>query len=173
MFKNPLQVDQQAKELNFQENTLNPDPLVRLVGRANEGKIFIDGKPVTTILDTGSQETYDSYDFSKENGIQNQPINQTVNIEGTGHGTIDYLGYIETRLSLPIGNKLDKESPLLLVFSTTDYHRRVVVAIGTSITDIVINSLNTSTMLHNSGRQLVALHKLGGKCKHISCRRVL
>ena len=56
----------------------------RLVGRANEDKTFINGHPVTALLDTGSQVTHISQDFSLAKGIKTHPINQLLNIEGMG-----------------------------------------------------------------------------------------
>ena len=41
-----------------QRNTLNPDPWTRLIGRANEEKIMVNGKSVTAVLNTGSQVTH-------------------------------------------------------------------------------------------------------------------
>ena len=46
----------------------------KLVGRASEERIFINGQPVTTLLDTGSQVTHVSHDFGLANGIQIHPI---------------------------------------------------------------------------------------------------
>ena len=57
---------------------------VKLVGRANEERIFINGHPVTALLDTGSQVTHVSHDFCLAKGIKIHPITQLVNIEGTG-----------------------------------------------------------------------------------------
>ena len=56
----------------------------KLVGRANEERIFINWHPVTALLDTGSQVTHFSHDICLANGIQINPIIQLVNIEGTG-----------------------------------------------------------------------------------------
>ena len=56
----------------------------KLVGRANEERIFINGHPVSALLDTGSQVTHVSHDFCLANGIQINSITQLVNIEGTG-----------------------------------------------------------------------------------------
>ena len=69
---------------NPQGNTLNPDPWARLIGRVNEEQILINGKPVTTLLDSGSQVTHISHDYCQAKGIPINPISQLVNIEGTG-----------------------------------------------------------------------------------------
>ena len=57
---------------------------VELVGRANEQRVFINGHPVTALLDTGSQVTHVSHEFCLAYEIQINPITQLVNIEGTG-----------------------------------------------------------------------------------------
>ena len=69
---------------NSQRNTLNPDPWARLIGRANEEKILINGKSVTALLDTGSQVTHISHDYYQAMGIPIHPITQLVHTEGTG-----------------------------------------------------------------------------------------
>ena len=63
---------------------LNPDPWTRLIGRANEEKIIVNGKAVTALLDTGSQVTHISLDYCQAVGIPIHPINQLVKIEGAG-----------------------------------------------------------------------------------------
>ena len=76
----------------------------KLVGRGNEEKIFINGQPATALLDTGSQGTHVSYDYCVANGIEINPLAKLVNIEGTGGDSIEYLGYVEASLSLPMGS---------------------------------------------------------------------
>ena len=67
------------------------DVWTKLVRRANEEQNFIDGQPVTALLDTGSQVTHVSQDFCLVNGIQIYPTNQLVNIEGTERTTLNTL----------------------------------------------------------------------------------
>ena len=52
----------------------------KLVGRANEERIFINGQPVTALLDTGSQVTHVSHDYCVANGIEINPLAKLVNI---------------------------------------------------------------------------------------------
>ena len=66
---------------NPQRNTLNPDPWARLIGRANEEKILVNGKSVTALLDTGSQVIHISHDYCQAIGISIHPITQLVHIE--------------------------------------------------------------------------------------------
>ena len=57
-----------------------------------------------------------------------------------------YLGYIEATLTLPLGFQTFEIETLLLVLPSTDYQKRVPVAIGTTITDMVVDCIqNIST----------------------------
>ena len=66
------------------KNKSSIDPWTRLIGRANEEQIVINGHPVTALLDTGSQVTHVSEAFCQANKLQIHPLNQLVEIEGTG-----------------------------------------------------------------------------------------
>ena len=114
----------------------------KLVGRANEERIFINGQPVTALLDTGSQVTHVSHDYCVANGIEINPLAKLVNIEGTGGDSIEYLGYAEASLSLPMGSHTFNIEALLLVLPTTEYLKKVPVSIGTTITDMVVDFIN-------------------------------
>ena len=114
----------------------------KLVGRANKERIFINGQPVTALLDTGSQVMHVSHDFCLTNGIAINPLAKLVNIEGIGRDSIEYLGYTEAILSLPMGSHTFDIEALLLVFPTTDYLKKVPVSIGTTITDMVVDFIN-------------------------------
>ena len=120
---------------------LNPDPWARLIGRANEEKIKINGHTVTALLDTGSQVTHISLDYCQAMGIPINPIEQLVNIEGAGGDAIKYVGFIEADLIFPMGTHVFKTEALLLVLPTTEYQKRVPVTIGTSLTDMAVDSL--------------------------------
>ena len=63
------------------------NPWSRLIGRANEEQIVINGHPVTALLDTGTQVTHISEAFCQANKIQINPLDKLVEIEGTG-GTV-------------------------------------------------------------------------------------
>ena len=69
------------------QEKLSIDPWTRLVGRANEEQIVINGHPVTALLDTGSQITHVSEAFCQAKGIQVNPLSHLVETEGTG-GTV-------------------------------------------------------------------------------------
>ena len=67
-----------------QEDLPHADLWAKLVGRANEDQIYINGHPVTALLDTGSQVTHVSKAFCLAKGFQINPIGQLVDTEGTG-----------------------------------------------------------------------------------------
>ena len=123
---------------------LNPDPWARLIGRANEEKIKVKGHTVTALLDTGSQITHISLEYCQAMGIPINPIDQLVNIEGAGGDAIKYVGFIEASLIFPMGTHVFKTEALLLVLPTTEYQQRVPVTIGTSLTDMPVDSLDLS-----------------------------
>ena len=118
------------------------DPWTRLVGRANEEQIVINGHPVTALLDTGSQITHVSEAFCQAKGLQINPSNHLVEIVGTGGDSIKYVGYIEANLTLPSGSQTFEVEALLLALPSTDYQKRVPIGIGTTITDMVVDFIN-------------------------------
>ena len=122
----------------------------KLVGRANEEKYFINGQPVTALLDTVSQVTHVSHDFCLANGIEVHPLTKLVNTEGTGGDSIEYIGYAGASLSLPMGSKNFDIEALLLVLPTTEYQRKVPVLIGTTITNMVVDFINQNRPDHVS-----------------------
>ena len=54
------------------------------------------------------------------------------------------MGFIEADLTFPMGTHVFKTEALLLVLPTTEYQKRVPVTIGTSLTDMAVDSLDTS-----------------------------
>ena len=63
-------------------------------------------------------------------------------LRGLGWDIIKYLGHIEATLTLPLGSQSFEIEALLLVLPSTDYQQRVPIAIGTTITDIVVDFMN-------------------------------
>ena len=105
---------------------------------------------MTALLDTGSQVTHVSHDFCLANGIEVHPLTKLVNIEGTSGDSIEYIGYAEASLSLPMGSQTFDIETLLLVLPTTEYQRKVPVLIGTTITDMVVDFINQNRPDHVS-----------------------
>ena len=92
-----------SNECNNSSKFLNPDPWARLIGRANEEKIIVNGNTVTALLDTGSQVTHISLDYCQAMGIPINPIEQLVNIEGAG-GCYRICGLHRSRFDFSYGN---------------------------------------------------------------------
>ena len=105
---------------------------------------------MTALLDTGSQVTHVSHDFCLANGIEVHPLTKLVNTEGTGGDSIEYIGYAEASLSLPMGSQNFDIEALLLVLPTTEYQRKMPVSIGTTITDMVVDFINQNKPDHVS-----------------------
>ena len=120
-----------------QKKLPHSDPWAKLVDRANEDHIVINGHPVTALLDTGSQVTHISEAFCQAKGFQIYPLSQLVEMGGVLGDSIKYVGYIEVKLALLMGSHTFEVKALLLVLPTTDYQERVPVAIGTTITNMV------------------------------------
>ena len=66
--------EKEAESLVGQEDLPHADLWAKLVGRANEDQIVINGHPVTALLDTGSQVTHVSEAFCLAKGFQINPM---------------------------------------------------------------------------------------------------
>ena len=55
---------------------------------------------------------------------------------------LNILGYIEATSILPLGSQSLEVEALLLVLPSTDHQKRVPIAIGTTITDMVVDFIN-------------------------------
>ena len=155
--------EKEAEELTKEHN----NPWTKLIGRANEDQIMINGHPVTA-LDTGSQVIHVSEAFCHANNFQIYPLDRLVEIEGTGGDLIKYIGYIEATLILPLGTHSFETEALLLVLPSTDYQQRVPVAIGTTITDMAVEYIGKfkPENLSKSWRLCVVPHSLRGWYRH-------
>ena len=61
--------------------------------------------------------------------------------------TIEYVGFSEAKLFSPMEPHVFKTEALLLALPTTEYQKRVPVTIGTSLTDMAVDSLGTLNQL--------------------------
>ena len=94
-----------------------PNPWVRILGRANESEIEIDGEISKALIDSGaiismmSKEYYDKHEYDIH------PLDQLVPIEGSGGVDVPYLGYIEVRMQIPGINSFDQDVLMLISYS--------------------------------------------------------
>ena len=62
----------------------NPDPLVRLIGDANETDIVIENKTVKGLIDSGAQVSSISDTFASKLGLEIKQLNTLLDLEPTG-----------------------------------------------------------------------------------------
>ena len=102
----------------------NPDPLVRLIGEANEAPAIVEGIPITSLVDSGACM------FAEELQLEIKPLKTILDIEGMGGGAVPYHGYVECHLQLLQIKKFDVDV-LMLVIDDSAYGMRVPIQIGT------------------------------------------
>ena len=66
------------KQVNTQENFINPDPWARLIGPSNDAPSYVDGKLVRCLLDTGAQVNFVGKDYCLARGWHIKPISQLI-----------------------------------------------------------------------------------------------
>ena len=64
-----------------------------------------------------------------------------VPIEGSGGADVSYLGYIEVRMQILGIRSFDQDVLMLISHTTTHYHRRVPIQVGSWIIDQVTNCI--------------------------------
>ena len=116
----------------------NPDPLVWLIGPANEGKVKVEGVETTALIDTGACMSAITKGFAEALELELKPLDSILDIEGTGGGKVPYYGYVECRLNLPQVEKFNHDV-LMLVIDDSQYGGRVPIQIGTLHIDMAID----------------------------------
>ena len=99
---------------------LNPDPVARLIGHANEAPVIVDSQEVTALVDLGAQVSNISAQLCKELGLEIQPLGWLLELEGTGGAAIPYLRFVEVNLQI-LGIRGYNKDVLLLAIPTTAY----------------------------------------------------
>ena len=115
----------------------NHNPWARILGRANETEIEIDGKISKALGDSGTMISMMSKGYCDEHGYKIQPLDRLVPIEGSGGADVPYLGYVEDRMCIPGISSFDQDVLMLLSHTTTHYHKRVPIWVGSHIIDQV------------------------------------
>ena len=75
----------------------NPNPWARILGRANETDVEIDGIISKALIDSGAMILLMSKDYFYEHGYEIQPLEHLVPIEGSRGASVPYSGYVEVR----------------------------------------------------------------------------
>ena len=124
---------------------LNPDPVARLIGCANEAPVVVDGCEVTALVDLGAQVSTISARLCEELDLEIQPLGQLLELEGTGGAAIPYLGFVEVNLQIP-GVRRYNEDVLLLAIPTMTYSERVPVVVGSKIIDKTLSCMTVGEL---------------------------
>ena len=105
------------------------------MGRANETNIKIDGIISKALIDSGAMISMMSRGYCDEHGYEIQPLDHLVPIEGSRGADVPYLGYVEVRMHIPGINSFNRDVLMLISHTTTHYHQRVPILVGSHIID--------------------------------------
>ena len=117
----------------------NPNPWARILGRANETEI--DGKISKALMDRGAMISMMSKGYCEEHGYETQPLDRLVPIEGSRGADAPYLGYVEVRMHILGISSFNQDVLMLISHTTTHYHRRVPIQVGSHIIDQVTHCI--------------------------------
>ena len=119
----------------------NPNPWTRILGRANETEIEIDGKISKALIDSGAMISMMSKGYCDEKGYEIQTLDKLVPIEGSEGADVPYLDDVEVRIHI-LGICSFKQDILMLIsHTTTHYHKRVLIHVGSCIINQVTNCI--------------------------------
>ena len=108
----------------------NPDPLLRLIGPANEAKIVIEGQEFSALIDSGAQLSTMLESLVQALKLPIHKLNTLIKAEVSRGDTIPYVGYVEARLKIPGIQAMDKDS-LFMVSNNSPYTNRVPIQLST------------------------------------------
>ena len=117
---------------------LNPDPLMRLIGQANETQVKIEGQNFTALIDSGAQISQLTESLVKALGLKMKHLKELLPLDGAGGIDVPYLGYVEARLAFPGIHNFDEDC-LFLVMSDHMYGDQVPVTISTLHIDMMLD----------------------------------
>ena len=118
----------------------NPNPWVRIFGRANEFQIEIDGKISKALIDSGAMNSM-SRGYCDKHGYEIQPLDWLVPIEGSGGADVPYLHYAEVGIQILRIRSFDHDVLLLISHTTTHCQKRVPLQVGCQVIDQVANNI--------------------------------
>ena len=123
----------------------NPNPLVRLIGEANEAPAIVEGIPITSLVDSEACMSAMVKSFAEELQLEIKSLKTILDIEGMGGGAVPYHGYVECCLQLPQIKKFDVDV-LMLVIDDSAYGMRVPIQIGTLHIDMALELATEAEM---------------------------
>ena len=108
----------------------NPDPLLQLIGLANEATILTEGQQFLALIDSGAQLSTMSESLVQALKLPIHKLNTMIEAEVSGGGVTPYTGYVEARLTIPGIKQMDKDS-LFIVTNDSPYTQQVPIQPGT------------------------------------------
>ena len=108
----------------------NPDPLVRLIGLANEAVITVEGQEFPALIDSGAQLSTILEALVQALKLPVHNLNTLIEAEVSGWNTIPYVGYVEARLQIPGIQAMNKDL-LFMVSNNSPYMDSVPIQLGT------------------------------------------
>ena len=108
----------------------NPDPLLRLIGPANEAVIIVEGQEFPALIDSRAQLSTMSETLVQALKLPVHSLNTLIEAEVSGGNTIPYVGYVEARLQIPSIQAMNKDL-LFVVSNNSPYMDRVPIQLGT------------------------------------------
>ena len=108
----------------------NLDPLLQLIGLANEATIIIEGQQFLALIDSGAQLSTMSALLVQALKLPIHKLNTLIEAEVSSGGITPYTGYVGARLTIPGIKQMDKDS-LFMVTNDSPYTQRVAIQLGT------------------------------------------
>ena len=119
-----------VKVSQITEKYHNPDPLVRLIGLANEAVILVEGQEFPALIDSRAQLLTMSEALVQALKLPVHNLHTLIEAEVSGGNTIPYVGYVEARLQIPSIQAMNKDS-LFMVSNNSPYMDCVPIQLGT------------------------------------------
>ena len=128
----------------------NPNPWARILGRANETDVEIDGVISKALINSSAIISMMSKDYCHERGYEIQLLEHLVPTEGSGGANVPYLGYVGVRMHIPGINSFNRDVIMLVGSTTTKYHKRVPIQVGSHVIDQVTNHISEEELQSQS-----------------------
>ena len=120
----------------------NPNPWARILCRANETDVEIEGIISKVLIDSGAMILMMSRGYCDEHGYEIQPLDLLVLREQSGGADIPYFSYVEVRMHIPGIHSFDRNVVMLVSHTITHYHHRVTIQVGSHSIDQVANCIS-------------------------------
>ena len=119
------------------EKYLNPDPLARLIGEANEATVKLENQKFEALINSRSMVSQITLSLAKRLQLKIHQLKTLKPMEGAGGVEVPYIGYIEACLKIPEVSAFEEDC-LFLVVPDHWYGYRVPVTVGTLHIDMII-----------------------------------